>query len=151
VRPIPKFKNDSERYDWEIDQRYNRMDELNRWLAADGIYTLGPPIPPSALVFTHEVATEAFKLATGRGYIAIRPVCEELKLSRPTVRRIFDRMPNLKVAYVTYPGTLAGTRWHCRMLHRDSVKHIKKNVDLWVKRSKRGGKKTTAETVCRNR
>ena len=151
MQPIPKFENDRERYEWEIDQRYSRMDDLHRWLAADGINTLGPPIPPGAKVFTHEVATEAFKLATHRGYFAVRPVCEELNLSRPTVRRIFDRMPNLKVAYVTYPGTLAGTRWHCRMLHRESIHHIKQNIEMWVKRSRRGGKRTTAKTVCRDR
>ena len=147
---VPEFKNDTARYEWELAQRYERMDNMDRWLSSDEVYTIGPPIPPGAKVFTHEKATEAFKLATKKGYIAVRLVCAELGIGRIAVRRIFDRLPGIDIAYVVYPGKKARSRYHCRMFHERSVRRIKKNVPGWVEESKRGGKKTTAEIVCRS-
>tara|TARA_R100000655_G_scaffold81316_1_gene120812 strand:+ start:926 stop:1381 length:456 start_codon:yes stop_codon:yes gene_type:complete len=144
---VPEFEDDAARYAWEVGQRYERMDSMDRWLSSDDVYTIGPPIPPGAKVFTHEKATEAFKLATGSGYIAVRPVCEELGIGRIAVRRIFDRLSGLDVAYVVYPGKKAQSRYHCRVMHRRSVKLIKKDVPRWVMESKRGGKETTAKNI----
>ena len=147
---VPEFKDDTERYEWELSQRYDRMDNMDRWMSSDGINTIGPPIPPGAKVFTHDRATEAFKLATSKGYVAVRPVCEELRLGRVVVRRIFDRVVGIEVAYVVYPGKLRKSRYHCRMFHRRSVEKIKNNLPKWIKESRRGGKKTTAENICRS-
>ena len=144
---VPEFEDDAARYEWEIAQRYSRMDNMDRWLSSDEIYTIGPPIPPGAKVFTHKKATEAFKLATGSGYIAVRLVCKELGIGRVAVRRIFDRLSGIDIAYVVYPGKKAQSRYHCRMFHKKSVRAIKRDVPRWVMESKRGGKETIAKNI----
>ena len=148
-RPVPDFSSEEERYDWEIEQRFSSMDTLDRWFASDGIYTIGPPIPPHATVYSDEKATEAFKKATKAGYYACRPAGEQLGVSRKSVRKLIDRFRELRVAYVTYPGKISGTRYHCRVIHRDSIRIVNKNVRLWMKRISQGGKKTTAENIRR--
>jgi hypothetical protein len=147
---IPEFESDAERYEWEVWQRFNNMSKLDRWLAADGVYTIGPPIPPKAKVFTHKEPGEAFNAAGNAGYVACRPASEELGVSRTTFRRIFDKMPGLKIAYVVYDGKIRGSRYHCRMLHRRSVNRVKRNLPRWVKGALVGGKKTTEETIRRS-
>ena len=147
---VPEFESDEDRYEWELLQRYNHMDSMDRWLSSDQIYTIGPPIPPEARVFTHEKATEAFKLATSEGYLAVRPVCAELGVGRFSVRRIMDRISGLNIAYVVYPGKKKKSQYHCRMLHKKSLRMIKKNLKHWIEESKRGGEKTTAENIRRS-
>tara|TARA_R110000744_G_scaffold11449_1_gene34702 strand:+ start:1449 stop:1904 length:456 start_codon:yes stop_codon:yes gene_type:complete len=151
VAGVPEFADDYERYDWEIYQRYRRMDKMDRWPSADGVFVLGPPLPPNSLVFTHDKATEAFKLATAKGYIAMIPSAKALGVSKPVMRRIFDRMNGIDIAFVVYEGTKAGSRYHCRMVHNRSIAHMKKTLPLWVKESRRGGKKTGPENVRRVR
>ena len=148
-RPVPDFSSEEERYDWEVEQRFSSMDTLDRWFASDGIYTIGPPIPPHATVFSDEKATEAFKKATKAGYYACRPAGEQLGVSRKGVRRLIDRLSELSVAYVVYPGKMSGTRYHCRVIHRNSIRKIKRNVRTWMKKASKGGKKTTAENIRR--
>jgi hypothetical protein len=148
---VPEFANDEERYDWEVYQRYRRMDKMDRWPSADGVFVLGPPLPPNALVFTHEKATEAFKLATASGYSAMIPVSKTLGISKITMRRIFDRMNGLDIAFVVYEGKRAGSRYHCRMVHKKSVAYMKKTLPLWIRESRRGGKKTGPENIRRAR
>jgi hypothetical protein len=145
----PEFQDDSDRYEWEIAQRYGTMDTLDRWVAADGVYTIGPPLPPGAVVFTKKKATPAFKMATESGYIACRPAASELGISRKTVRKIIDRALEIRVAYVVYPGKKKNSRYHCRMIHKSSVRVIARDVPGWLRRVSDGGKKTTAENVRR--
>ena len=148
-RPVPDFSSDDERYEWEVVQRFSSMDTLDRWYSSDGVYTIGPPIPPGAVVFMDDKATAAFKKATQKGYYACRPAGEKIGVSRKSVRKLVDRLPELRVAYVVYPGKLKGTRYHCRVIHADSIRAIKKNPRMWMKRSTKGGKKTTAENIRR--
>ena len=145
----PEFASEKDRYEWELLSRFDSMDTLDRWMAADGIYTIGPPIPPGAYVFFDERATPAFEKATASGYLACRPAANALGLSRKTVRKIIDRVKEARVAYVVYPGKLRGTRYHCRVIHKDSIRMMKRNVQMWTKRSTQGGKKTTAENIRR--
>ena len=147
---IPEFESDAERYEWEVWQRFNNMSRLDRWLAADGVYTIGPPIPPKAKVFTDKGPGEAFSAAGNAGYLACRPASQELGISRTTFRRIFDKMPGLSIAYVVYNGKIRGSRYHCRMLHRRSVDKIKQNLSSWVKGASVGGKRTTDKTIRRS-
>jgi len=147
---VHSFSSESERYEWELVQRYNHMDNMDRWLSSDEVYTIGPPIPPGAKVFTHQKATEAFKLATAEGYMAVRPVCAELGVGRFSVRRLMDRISGLEIAYVVYPGKKERSRYHCRMLHKKSLRMIKRNLKHWIEESKRGGEKTTAENIRRS-
>ena len=148
---VPPFDTDGDRYEWEIRQRFESMDTLDRWVAADGVYTIGPPIPPDAVVFFDDVATSAFKKGTKDGYLACRPAAEKLGISRKAVRLLVDRLTDTQVAYVVYPGKIKNSRYHCRMIHKNSVKIIKKNVSHWIKRARQGGKKTTAENLRRGR
>jgi len=151
VAGVPEFADDYERYDWEIYQRYRCMDKRDRWPSADGTFVLGPPLPPDALVFTHDKATEAFKLATAKGYLAMIPCSTELGISKIIMRRIFDRMNGLDIAFVVYEGTKAGSRYHCRMVHKKSIAYMKKTLPLWIRESRRGGQKTNPENVRRIR
>ena len=148
---VPTFETDSDRYEWEIQQRFESMDTLDRWVAADGVYTIGPPIPPEAVVFTDDVATKAFEKGTKAGYLACRPAAEKLGISRKSVRLFVDRLTDTRVAYVVYPGKIKNSRYHCRMIHRNSIRTIKKNVPYWMKKARQGGKKTTAENLRRGR
>jgi|TARA_R100001594_G_scaffold127564_2_gene165308 hypothetical protein len=148
--PVRSFPSDEDRYEWELIQRFEKMDNMDRWLSADDIYVIGPPLPPGCRTFTHEVPTEAFKIATESGYIAVRPVCEQLGMGRKSVRRMIDRLPILDVAYVVYDGKKARSRYHCRMLHKKSVSLLKRNKKQWIQESKRGGKETTAENIRRS-
>lgn len=147
---IPAFGTDEERYEWEVTQRFSNMDNMDRWLASDNIYVIGPPLPPGCKVYTHEKPTEAFKLATAEGYIAVRPACEILGLGRLPVRRMIDKLPILDIAYVVYDGKKARSRYHCRMIHNKSVRLIGRDKTKWLKESRRGGKKTTAENIRRS-
>jgi len=144
------FQSEEERYEWEVVQRFDNMDNMDRWVSAEDIYTIGPPLPPGCKVFTHVVPTEAFKIATASGYIAVRPVCEKLGMGRKAVRRMIDRLPILDVAYVVYDGKKAKSRYHCRVVHKRSVAAIKRNKSKWIEESKRGGKETTAENIRRS-
>tara|TARA_R100000306_G_C4344891_1_gene127152 strand:+ start:262 stop:858 length:597 start_codon:yes stop_codon:yes gene_type:complete len=148
---VPTFETDSDRYEWEIQQRFESMDTLDRWVAADGVYTIGPPIPPKAVVFFDDVATKAFEKGTKDGYLACRPAAEKLGISRKSVRLFVDRLTDTRVAYVVYPGKIKNSRYHCRMIHRNSIRTIKKNVPYWMKKARQGGKKTTAENLRRGR
>ena len=148
---VPAFETDNDRYEWEIQQRFEAMDTLDRWVAADGVYTIGPPIPPEAVVFTDDVATKAFEKGTKDGYLACRPAAEKLGISRKSVRLFVDRLTDTRVAYVVYPGKIKNSRYHCRMIHRNSIRTIKKNVPYWMKKARQGGKKTTAENLRRGR
>ena len=148
--PVPDFSSDEERYEWEILQRFERMDNMDRWLSAEDIYVIGPPLPPNCKIFVHKVATEAFKLATAQGYVAVRPACAELGMGRFSVRRMIDKIPALDIAYVVYDGKKERSRYHCRMLHKKSLRMIKRDPKHWVKESKRGGEKTTAENIRRS-
>ena len=145
------FESDADRYEWEIEQRFYSMDTLDRWLASDGIYTIGPPIPPDAIVFTDEKATPAFKKATAAGYLACRPAGEALGIGRKSVRLLVDRLTELQTAYVVYPGKVKGTRYHCRVLHKKSIRIVDRNLKYWMKKARSGGKKTTAENLRRGR
>jgi len=144
------FASDDDRYEWEVNQRYDRMDTLDRWVASDGIHTIGPPIPPGARVFSDEKATPAFEKATRAGYLACRPAAVELGVSRKTVRLLVDRIPELSVAYVVYPGKARSSRYHCRVIHRNSLRMVKKNVRIWTKKATQGGKKTSAKNIRRS-
>ena len=143
------FSSDLDRYEWELSSRFDSMDTLDRWVASDGVHTIGPPIPPGATVFKDEKATPAFEKATAKGFLACRPAAEAMGLSRKTVRKIIDRVPEARVAYVVYPGKLRGTRYHCRVIHKDSIRMMKRNIRMWTKRSVQGGKKTTAKNIRR--
>ena len=144
------FPTDEERYEWEIEQRFKAMDSRDRWVAADGVYTIGPPIPPSATVFHGESPTPTFKLATDEGYIAVRPACEILGISRRGMRSLIDKLMVLDVAYVVYPGVKKNSRYHCRMIHRKSVNVLKRDVRKWMKEANRNGKKTKAANIRRS-
>jgi hypothetical protein len=147
---LREFDNDIERYEWELGQRYGEMDRLDRWPSACGHLIIGPPLPPGAKTFEHARSTEAFKLATSSGYIAVRPTMESLGIGRVAVRRIFDRCSGIDIAYVLYDGKVKGSRYHCRMFHERSVANIKRDLTRWVMESKRGGKKTTKANICRS-
>ena len=147
---LAQFESDEERYEWEVERRYDSMDTLDRWNASDGVYTIGPPIPPGATVFFDEKATPAFKKATLAGYLACRPAAVELCVSRKTIRLLVDRIQELKVAYVVYPGKVRNSRYHCRVIHKNSLRLIKKNVRLWTKKATKGGKKTNAKNIRRS-
>lgn len=148
--PVPEFQDDSERYEWEVERRFSRMDTLDRWVAADGIHTIGPPLPPGAIVFTGKDPTKIFKKATEGGYIACRPAASELGVSRKTVRKLIDRLPEVSVAYVVYPGKKRNSRYHCRMIHKASVRLMQRDVRLWMRKASEGGKKTTAKNIRRS-
>ena len=145
-----QFDCDEDRYEWEVGQRYDTMDTLDRWVASEGVHTIGPPIPPGATVFFDEKATPAFEKATGAGYLACRPAAVELGVTRKTVRLLVDRIPELRVAYVVYPGKIRSSRYHCRVIHKNSLRMIKKNVRVWTKRATKGGKKTNAKNIRRS-
>ena len=132
------FACDEDRYEWEVNQRYDRMDTLDRW------------VPPGATVFSDEKATPAFEKATRAGYLACRPAAAELGVSRKTVRLLVDRIPELSVAYVVYPGKVRSSRYHCRVIHRNSLRMVKKNVRIWTKKATQGGKKTSAKNIRRS-
>jgi len=151
VSRVPDFSSEEERYEWEIQQRYSTMDTLDRWLASDGVYTIGPPIPPGFGVFWDEKATPAFEKATAAGFFACRPAAEKLGISRKDVRLLVDRLTELQVAYVVYPGKKRNSRYHCRVIHKGSLSVIKRRLPYWMKKAKAGGKKTTAENLRRGR
>ena len=146
---VREFPSDSERYEWEVSQRFTAMDNLDRWVAADGIHTIGPPIPPGSRVFWHKEPTPAFKLATASGYVACRPAAEVLGLCRKSVRLLIDRPIGLDVAYVVYTGKIRNSRYHCRVIHRRSLRIVKKNTKQWLAKARKSGKKTTAANVRR--
>ena len=144
------FPSDAERYEWEVDQRFNHMDKMDRWLAADGVRTIGPPLPPGATVFFGVDPTETFSEATKAGYIACRPAAEVLGISRVSVRGMIDRLPELDVAYVVYMGKKRNSRYHCRMIRRKSVSILKRDVRKWMKEANRNGKKTKPKNIRRD-
>lgn len=150
ARP-PEFPSDVDRYEWEIQQRYSTMDTLDRWVASDGIHTIGPPIPPGFPVFWDEKATPAFEKATAAGFVACRPAAVELGISRKSVRLLVDRLTDLQVAYVVYPGKKRNSRYHCRVIHRSSLRVVRKSLHIWMEKARKGGKKTTAENLRRGR
>tara|TARA_R110002020_G_scaffold249718_1_gene463722 strand:- start:469 stop:1035 length:567 start_codon:yes stop_codon:yes gene_type:complete len=143
------FPNDDERYEWELIQRFEHMDNRDRWVAADGVYSIGPPIPPGAKVFYGEKSIPTFEEATSEGYVAIRPACEILGISRRGMRSLVDKLPVLDVAYVVYPGVKKNSRYHCRMIHRKSVNVLKRDVRKWMKEANQNGKKTKAANIRR--
>ena len=134
------FPTDEERYEWEIEQRFKAMDSRDRWIAADGVYTISAELRP----------TPTFKLATDEGYIAVRPACEILGISRRGMRSLIDKLMVLDVAYVVYPGVKKNSRYHCRMIHRKSVNVLKRDVRKWMKEANRNGKKTKAANIRRS-
>ena len=124
---IPSFSSDEERYEWEVGQRFYSMDKMDRWVSAEGIQTIGPPIPPGASVFHGgNSPKEAFRLADEEGYLACRPASEILGCHYKTVRRLADRLEWLTIAYSTYDGKVKGTRYHCRMLRKKELRTLKK-------------------------
>lgn len=145
------FSSDHERYEWEIQQRYSTMDTLDRWLASDGVYTIGPPIPPGFKVFSDEKATPAFEKATAAGFLACRPAAVKLGVSRKDVRLLVDRFTELHVAYVVYPGKKRNSRYHCRVIHKNSLRMVRRSLVGWMKKARAGGKKTTAKNLRRGR
>lgn len=147
---VPEFDSDEDRYEWEVQQRYRAMDNLDRWFASDGVYTIGPPLPPGATVFSDEKATPAFEKATKEGFIACRPAAEVLGVSRAVVRLLIDRLPEIRVAYVVYPGKKMNSRYHCRAIHKSSVSIVKKNLSTWMQKVWAGGKKTTGKNIRRS-
>ena len=151
-RQIPECANDYERYEWELRQRYHRQDRLYRWRAADGIYTIGPPIPPGAKVFFGESdPNKAFKLATAEGYHGCRPAAKMMGVGRIQAHKFFDRVREVDGAYSVYMGKKAGTRYHCRMIHEKSIKMLKGDLPRWRMEARKNGKKTTAANICRGR
>ena len=148
---IPAFSSDDERYEWELEQRFYGMDKMDRWVSAAGIHTIGPPIPPGAPVFHGGSSpSEAFRKADKAGYLACRPAAAVIGCSHKTVRRIADRLESLRVAYSTYDGKIAGTRYHCRMIRKKDLRMLKKNFRERVHRMEKGGnKKTTAANIRR--
>ena len=147
----PEFSSDVDRYEWEIRQRYSTMDTLDRWVASDGIHTIGPPIPPGFRVFWDEKATPAFEKATAAGFVACRPAAVELGVSRKSVRLLVDRLTDLQVAYVVYPGKKRNSRYHCRVIHKASLRVVRKSLPIWMEKARKGGKKTTAKNLRRGR
>jgi len=148
---IPSFASDEDRYEWEVDQRFYSMDKMDRWVSAEGIQTIGPPIPPGASVFHGgNSPKEAFRLADEEGYLACRPASEILGCHYKTVRRLADRLEWLTIAYSTYDGKVKGTRYHCRMLRKKELRSLKKQYKDRVKGMEKGGnKKTTAANIRR--
>ncbi len=144
------FPSEDERYAWEVDQRFFHMDTMDRWMAADGVHTIGPPLPPGATVFFGVDPTETFAKATVAGYIACRPAAERLGISRKSVRGMIDRLPELDVAYVVYMGKKRNSRYHCRMIRTKSVSIIKRDVRKWMKEANRNGKKTKPKNIRRD-
>jgi GNAT superfamily N-acetyltransferase len=144
------FPNDEERYAWEVNQRFFHMDRMDRWLAADGVHTIGPPLPPGATVFFGVDPTKTFEEATKAGYIAVRPAAEKLGVSRRTVRGMIDRLPELDVAYVVYMGKKRNSRYHCRMIQKRSVRVVKRDVRKWMKEANKNGKKTKPKNIRRD-
>lgn len=132
----PEFKDEPSRYGWEMEQWRNGIltkKMWRKWFGADNMWHVGPPIPPGAPLFRHDVAQTAFKMANAEGYMAPRMVGEALGVGRYLAKRLLDTViGKLDVGFVQYPHRILKTTiWNCRMLHEDSVKELGENLDYW--------------------
>jgi hypothetical protein len=99
----------------------------------------GPPLPPGAIIFTNQRAKPAFVEATSHGFVSRNRLAAAIGKDRRDCRDILDFIPNLRTAWVTYPGNpknFVNHRWHCRMIHKDEAERMSANPAYWVKRGR---------------
>lgn len=133
---VPSFADEYARYGWEVEQWRNAFltkMRWTKWLGADEMWHVGPPVHPDAPLFWHKVAQRAFRAANEEGYVAPRHTAELVGISRYEAKRLMDVMHgDMRLAFVQYPhNRLNNTIWNCRMLHIDDVIDLGENLDEW--------------------
>ncbi len=117
------FEDDQKRYEWErIQHRWFKHPRRRYWQDANGLFVLGPPIPPGAVVVEHMSAIAGFKRANELGFWPAWPVCQRvLGIEKPVMAhrwemaKLADSRPELIRCIVRHPHlNLEKGFKHCR-------------------------------------